>query len=319
MAQPSRNSVGALNPALTDVSIAVVQSEMNFGAGRMILDVPVAKQSAKYQVYTPGFFHRSDAQKIAPGGRYPRSGFELSDDLYSADVIGIEFPIPDQTRQNQPETIDLDRDAAVWGTMQMLIRREKDFLGNFFKSGVWTGGTGTSPSTKWNASGSNPLVDMRKEITSVHAKTGIRPNVAGMSRLVWDVLVDHPSLIGRLSNDVNKFIQRAFVAALLELDEIVVFDAIENTAAEGAADVNAFIASTDDVLFMYRPKAASQFTPASAYRFTWSAFEGAGPASNRIVTYRDEPVASDIVRTEMAYDQKLVAPDLGAYLTDVLS
>jgi len=319
MPQPSRNSVGELNQPLTDISIAVVQDAQNFGAPRMMQNVPVAKQSAKYQVYSPGFFHRTEARKIAPGGKYPRSGFELSSDSYSCDVRGVEMPIPDQTRLNQAETIDLDRDAAVWGTHQMLLRREKDFLDSYFTTGVWTGGTGTSPSTKWDATGSTPLNDLRAEMSSMHAKTGLRPTVIGMPRNVWDVLVDNAQLVGRLGNDERKFVQRAFVASLLEVDEIVVFDAIQNTAAEGAADVNAFVAGTDDVLLLHRPSNASQFTPAALYNFTWSGFAGAGEAGNRVMTYRDETCESDIVRTQFAYDQKLIAADLGAYLTDVLT
>ena len=324
MPQPSLESVGSLNRPLTEISIAEVQEAEAFGATQMMRDVPVAKKSAKYRTYAPGFFHRSEVQKVAPGGRYPRSGYELSSDSYSCDVQGVEMPIPDQSRENEDETGDLDRDAAIWGTHQMLLRREKDFLNSYFTTGVWTGGTGvggagTTPATKWNASSSTPLENIRAELTSMQVKSGRRGNVVGMPRPVWDVLVDHPQLVGRLGNDERKFVQRAFVAALLEVEDVVVFDAIENTAAEGAADVNAFIAGTDDVLILYRPRSPSQLTPAALYNFVWSGFSGAGPAGNRVMTYRDEVVESDIIRTQFAYDQKLVAPDMGVLLPDVLT
>jgi hypothetical protein len=59
--------------------------------------------------------------------------------------------------------------------------------------------------------------------------------------------------------------------------------------------------------------------PSGGYIFSWTGYLGAGPAGNRIKRFRIEQIASDRIEGEMAFDAKLVAPDLGVFFEDAVS
>ena len=99
-----------------------------------------------------------------------------------------------------------------------------------------------SPSTnevlQWNDASSTPIEDVRAYSDTIHGLTGKRPNKLTMGREVWTQLVDHPDLVDRIKysgsvgNTVPAMVSRMAVASILELDEVLVADGIQNTAAE---------------------------------------------------------------------------------------
>ena len=178
MPQPSRSDVHVNRP-LTNISIAFSQAASHFVASRVFPVVPVAKQSDLYFSYDRGDWFRTDSQKRAPGTESAGSGFNLSTDSYSCDVWALHKNIDDQTRANQDDPLNLDRDAAEWLTQQQLLRREKEWASAFFASGLWTGsstGGDITPGTLWDATNSDPVADVDAEACAMLEKTGRMPN-----------------------------------------------------------------------------------------------------------------------------------------------
>jgi hypothetical protein len=113
-----------------------------------------------------------------------------------------------------------------------------------------------------------------------HAKTqarlnsgGFAPNIGVFSRAVFDKLVDHPDFIDRTKYGQTApnpaMATRRIIAEILELEEVLVMDAVYNTAAEGATESNAFIGGLSAALF-YRPRNAGLMTPSAGYQITQS-------------------------------------------------
>ena len=63
------------------------------------------------------------------------------------------------------------------------------------------------------------------------------------------------------------------MAEILELEDVLVIDAVYNTAAEGAAESNSFMGGLSAALF-YRPKNAGLMTPSAGYVFSWTGLIG---------------------------------------------
>ena len=87
----------------------------------------------------------------------------------------------------------------------MLIRREKSWAFQYFGTGIWTNereGVASGPTgaqfRRWDVSTSTPIEDVRGGKRGVHAATGMRPNTMVVGRAVYDALLDHPDIIGRL-------------------------------------------------------------------------------------------------------------------------
>ena len=110
----------------------------------------------------------------------------------------------------------------------------------------------------------------------------------------------------------------SFASALFELEEVLVMDSVENTAVEGATDAYAFIGGKS-ALLVYAPAAAGLMTPSGGYTFTWTGLLGGGALGMRMRRIRDEKAEADTLEIAMAFDQKLIAADLGQFYITVVN
>ena len=317
--QPGRSDVHVNRP-LTNISLAFMQSADMFVADRAFSVVPVGKQSDLYFTYDRGYFFRDEMEKRAPGAESAGASYDLATDSYRTDVWALHKDIADQVRSNADTPLQPDREATEFLTHQALIRKEKAWAADFFVATVWTtdmtgvsGAPGVGEFQQWNEAASTPIEDVRLGIRTVQESTGRRPNRMVISRPVYDALVDHPDIVGRIDRGQTTgtaLVLRANIAALFELDEIMIMDSIENTANEGAANVHAFIAA-QNALLIYAPPSPGIMVPAAGYTFSWTGFLGAGALGTRIKRMRMEHLESDRIEIEMAFDHKLVSADLG--------
>jgi hypothetical protein len=152
--------------------------------------------------------------------------------------------------------------------------------------------------------------------------TGYEPNKLTLSQDVYDVLVDHPDIIDRLKYGATPGAatqtSKLTLAALFEVDEVIIAKAIENTAKEGQPAVHKFIVSKA-ALFSYSPPAADVETPSAGYTFSWTGWMGAATDGQRIKQFRLEAIESDRVEIQMAFDQKVVSADMGFYFSSIIA
>ena len=98
-------------------------------------------------------------------------------------------------------------------THQALLKYEYDLVDKFFKSAAWTFSADGAASRQnnltfraggnnniqhWNNAASTPVEDMRLMKRIIQEQTGFRPNVLGIGRPVFDILLDHPDIVGRI-------------------------------------------------------------------------------------------------------------------------
>lgn len=316
--QPSSKQVHVNRP-LTNISIAFKNQLEDYVADKVFPMLPVSKQGDLYYIYDKDNWFRSQSAKRAPGTESAGSGFTLTTDSYFADVWAIHKNIADQERANQDEPIDLDRDSTEFVTEQQMLRKEKEWIDNFFKTGVWT--VDFTPATLWDAAGSDPIIDVRTKARDIKRLTGKKPNKLIVSGEVHDALVDNAAIIDRINGGSTTarpgLVTRELLAQVFEVDEYLVAEAIENTAIEGDAFVGAEIAGKNALLVYSEPNPGLK-KPSGGYTFTWTGLLG-GRAGSQMKKFRMEELASDRVESEMAWDQKLVAADLGVFFAAVIS
>lgn len=329
MANPTPGDVHVNRP-LTNISIAYMQDASNFIASRIFPNIPVSKQSDLYFTYDRDDFWRNEVQRRAPGAETAGSGHRLSTDSYRCDVYAIHRDIDDQVRANQDSPINLDREAAIWLTQQLLLNKESGFVSTFFTTGIWTGSTTGSDLTgvaaapgagqflQWNDANSTPIEDIREQMVAMAEKTGKRPNKMVIGPEVWAALTDHPDILDRVKYTQRGVVTMDLVASLLDLDEIVVGWATRNTANEGATGSYDFYWGKA-ALLCYSTSNPGLYEATAGYTFSWTGLLGSGAMGGRIKSYRLERNASDRIEGEMAYDLKQVAADLGVYFTSAVA
>lgn len=325
--QPGLSDVHVDRP-LTNVSVAFIQQADGFVADRVFPRVPVSKKSDKYFRYDRSYFLRDEMQQRAPGTESAGIGYSLDVDSYDCALWALHVNVADQVRANADSPLVPDRAATELLTQQALLRREKDWAASFFATNVWSselagvsGAPGAGQFQRWDEAASTPIEDVRLGKRTVHGLTGVRPNKMVIGRAVFDALLDHPDIVGRIDRGQttgSAVVMRQNLAALFELDEVLVMDGIENTAAEGAAGSYSFIGGKH-ALLVYAPPSPNLMQPSAGYTFVWAGLLGAGAMGNRIKRFRMEHLASDRIEIETAYDQKLVSADLGYFFENAVS
>lgn len=341
MPQPSPSDVHVNRP-LTNISIAYMQAQSNFVADKVFPNVPVLKQSDLYFRYDRSDFWRNQFEKRAPGAESAGSGWKIdSSQSYHCHVWALHKDIDDQTRGNEDSPLQGDTDTTLFLSLQAMISREVNWAAAYFTTGLWTGidgtngditGSATSPGSnealQWNDASSTPIEDVTDNATLIQQRTGLRPNKLVLGRQVWDKLKNHADIVDRIkysggvSNATPAIVSRQAVAALMEIDEVLVADGIQVTSKENkdfeTSMTTAFIAGKNALLVYANPNPSLRM-PSGGYTFSWTGYLGAGSMGQRVSRFRMEHLKSDRVEEEMAYDQKLVSADCGIFFSGIVA
>jgi hypothetical protein len=203
----------------------------------------------------------------------------------------------------------------------LVLKRELLWQAKYFTTGIWTGsstGTDIVPGTKWDNASGTPIADIRAQKKAMHTKTGFPPNTLVLAADVWNKLQDAPDFMDRISIQRDKIVTKELLASVLELDRVLVADAVQNTAKEGATAVMADV-FTDDAFLCYAAPRPALMAPSAGYTFNWTGYLGAGAQGQRMKKFRMEKITSDRIEGEMYFDQKVVASDLGVFFNGVLT
>jgi hypothetical protein len=294
----------------------------------------VQRQGDLYWKYDKGDWFRTIAGVRAPATETPGGGWDVSRDTYFAFPYGVHKDVDDQTATNAQNNFDLYADAVRWVTQQLLIKRDRLFVTNFLTTGVWTGATGigggasgtdltggaaagSNVFVQWDRAGSTPIDDVWTQQLGMARRTGLRPNTLVLGPDVYRALLNNSQIISRIQYSQVGIVTEALLASFLNVDRVVVTWTIENTAPRGAADSIDFMNSKTALLCYSAPRPGLQ-TASAGYIFSWTGLLGAGALGTRIQRYRMQELASDRIEGEMAFDMKVVAPDVGVFFNSAV-
>lgn len=320
-----------VNTPLTNFAQKYLQDNNMFVGMNAMPNLPVQKQSDLYYEFSRADFFRDQAEERADGTESAGGGFKLATNPYFARVYAFHKDVTDRQRTNQDAPIQLDNSATQFVSLKLMIRRERVFQTTYLVPNVWfNGGTAASAgqAANWSLDTSDPIVDVRTAIRSVHARTGLRPNKMLISRTGWDTLLDNDAVLSRITGGATSampaMVMRDLVAQLFEIEAIYVMDSVYNSGLEtSGADINAnentqFVAP-DHCLIYYAPDGVGLEEPTAGLQFSWTGLMGATGNGMRIKRFRMESTEADRVEGQMAFDYKVVAPELGYLFIDVSS
>lgn len=327
--KPTPSSVH-VNAPLTNMSVAYMQSASAFIARRAFPVVPVQKQSDRYYVYSQADFYRNQMQKRAPGAPAAETGYSVDNTpTYYCDVFGLTHPIPDETRANSDSVLSPDMDGTDFLTLQGLIKEEVSFATDFLTTSVWgtdiTGSatpSGATQALQWDDDSSRPLTDVTTGSQTIHQNTGYRPNKLILGRQVYNALRNHPDILDRVkygqTAGAPAMVTPNLLAQLMELDEVLIMDAVYNTAKEGQTASYSFIGGKV-ALLLYTPPRPALRTPSAGYTFVWSGLTDLNNQGQVIYRRRDDKKHADEIEIGSAWDQNKVAAALGYFFTSIVA
>lgn len=323
-----------VNIPLTNVSVAYIPNAGDYVCQKVFPKVPVQKQSDLYWKWSKSDWRRTDVVKRAPGTESAGVGWNYTTDTYFAHVYAVHRDIDDQVRANADSNFNLDSDSAKFLTNQMLLKRELDWTDTYFKTGVWSteytgvaSGVGAGEFLQWSDAASDPIKDVTDWKIQYRLLTGYSPSfmIIGADVMKW--LKSHPDIIDRIKYTQRGVVTEELIASLFDVPKLLVSYAskvvndvrINDAAAQDAAATYEFIADTKSAMLGYAPASPSLLTPSCGYTFVWNGYHGGNSEGIRVKNFRMEHIASDRIESEMTYDMKVVAPDMGIFLNTVVA
>ena len=332
-----------VNAILTNIMLAYLQDQKNFVAKRVFPIVPTQKQSDTYFKINKGDWNRDVARARANGAPAAAAGYSVSTDTYFCDIYAAKKAVTDQDTANADNPLNPDTAATQFVANALLLRREMLWIGSYLKGSVWSlnpvgAAYGTSPTfpnfVNWDDYGSttdgsgtrtynsNPPHDVARWRSLIKKSTGFKPNKMAITDDVFVALQNHPLIIDRVKYTHGEImveeITEEILAGLFGLNELLVIGGVVNTANAGQTDAMNFMAN-NKALLVYAAPAPSLWTPSAGYTFAYTNYVGASAEGSRIKKYRWEEIAGSYVEGELAVDQKLVAADLGCYISSILA
>lgn len=319
-----------VNQTLTDWAVQYSNKLTDFHADHLAPIVPSSKRTNSYYKYDKADFFRDEMKERGEGADVPMAGYRVTTDTYEIKTWSVGKPIDDQVEDNEDGPLDSDEDATKFVMDLERIRRERAFATAALATSIWgtdvTGNTvasvyGSNTVAQWDDTDSSPLEDIAYYRTKVKLATGLDPNVLAIGRQVWDVIKNHADILARISggssNGNPAMVTRQMVAALFELEELVVLEAVHNTALENATMTGAFIAGKHGLL-MHRNKNAGRKGATAMKTFTWKRpkTDANGIA---ILKYPGKNPHIRVVECESNFTHKVVASDLGVFFNGLVA
>jgi hypothetical protein len=315
---------------LSNISVAYFQDDSRYVADKVFPIVPVSKKSDFYWVFDKDDLLRDEAELRAELAPAAEVSAKLSKDSYSTHQYAAKRLISDQVLANYDSPLEPRQNAIRVVTQKLRTRLESQFATDFFGTGKWSHdltGVTSAPTAgtsflQWDAANSNPLDDF--EVAKEYiAGTGLEANTLVLGRQAWAVLRRHPEVIdlvkwsGRAEGTTVQMTQQA-IADLIGIERVLVASAAKNTAEEGAAASISPILGKGALLVHTTPTPAIE-TATAGYIFQWTGISeglGAGIATRE---YRIEERRATAIESDIAFANKIVAPDLGVYFGAVIS
>jgi hypothetical protein len=232
-----------------------------------------------------------------------------------ANTWGLEHTIAAEARANNQMPMALEQAGLQWLSQQSLIRKERAFSADFMVTGVW-GTDDNNATTDWDdfAAG-DPINDVLTARRTISNNTGMDGNSMVLGYIVHQALMNHPDIIDRV-----KYVQSALLANIegalasaFGVQNYWVGKASYNSANEGQTGTYSAIID-DDCLVCSVNGAPSMASASAGYTFAWDGGGGIG----QIATYAEPQTKSDVLQMSEAWDQKVVANDLGYFFADVV-
>lgn len=326
MPQPTGGQVH-IDAILTNISVAYLQNQDNFIADKVFPVIPVDKKSNKFFTYTKNDWFRDEAQRRAGGTESAGGGYGLSTGSYSADVFAFHKDVDDQTLYNSDTPLNPLREATEFVTRRLMLRKEVQWNTDFFAGSIWTAGdydgvSGT-PSTnetkQWSDyAASDPINDIETAKAGILSTTGMEANTLVLGYDVFRQLKNHPDIVDRIKYTSSQTVTADMLAAMFDVPRVIVSKGVKATNNEGAAGVYAFTAGKKALLCHVAPN-PGLLTPSAGYSFAWTGVSGGLGATVGTSQFRMEHLKADRIEAEMAFDNKVIAADLGWFWDTIVA
>jgi hypothetical protein len=324
MPSPS-GSLATLRPDLAGsfMEFDLEMDRRGFIGQRVLPVLEVPKASGTFGIIPIEQLLQNRETARAPGSGYSRGQFTFDDVSFSCSEHGAEEPVDDRESALYSNYFDAEQVAAMRAYDVVLRNQEKRVASLLFNSTTYTGASlTTAVSTEWStAATATPISDVEAAVRKVYTNTGLWANALIISKIVFRNLrlcasvKDAIAASGAGMPTRAQDITTAMLAAVFDLDYILVGGSTKNTAGEGQTATPDQIWD-DEYAMVCRIATSNDIKePCIGRTFHWG--EDGSNIGGTVETYRDESVRSDIVRVRHDVQEKILYTEMGHLLSNI--
>ena len=300
---------GHIDVALSN--FAVKFRNPSYVSDQVFTRVPVQRQSDKYWQFGKEQMQALVDDTRAFGAAAQRVDQSLSSQTYFAEDHALERLITDEERSNF-DAGDIEQWVAETLTDKLLLRKEKLFAAAVTDTTKVTQNTTLSGTAQWSDfANATPTEDIQTGQEAIAQNAGVRANTLVLGFPVFSKLRNHPKVVERVQNIRVGVVREEDLAALFDVERVIVSQALEVDAAGAVSFVFG-----KHALLCYVNQTPNFGEPSFGKSFVWAGAPGS--TDGFIVEIgRATPVSrkADEMAVHFYYDQKITAVE-AAYLIE---
>ncbi len=323
-----------VEPELTEMAVGYMLDAQNMIHSQVFPSVSVELQRGKYPVFPRGALMANRMEKRGDGAQSAGGQMSMDYQSYDAEVWAWHIKLGKQLLANG-KRLDLNRMATERCASAALINREVAFIEAFMRTGVWstdilaqsspTPGDTTETLT-WLDEDAEPIEFLDGVIHRAKLRGAGGPNKLNrlvMTDDVWIVLKNHPNVRALINGGQTQgpvMFTTAHLASLLGIEKVLVADTVYTTSVDGDPTATYdFMAPTGSILLAHAAPNATMGSASAGLQFNWTGYENAGPGGQQVSSWWEQKEAAQYYEIEQAYGLEIVAPDLGVFISGLLS
>lgn len=310
---------------LANVSIAY--RNMEYIADRVFPILDGADPKAKITKYQRGAWFRDEAAIRAPGTEARRGGYPITSVPIATKEYAFAKEVTDEDRrfvraQGAP-VLQPEIDAIEYATDKIDMKKERR-VAELVTGTTWVDGNvgGEDAEGLWAVSGNTNtlLADIEKAQKAIKSAIGRRANVLLLDDRTYGGMKEVDALLDKIKYTQRGVLTKEMLAAMLDLDEVIIGSAIYSDAEETAAgtDFNAVdiwtVNATKGMGFLFwRPPRVGIKMQCAGLQCR-IAYETGGP--RRISTWRESSRHQDVYEVAEETDITLIDANAGYLFKD---
>lgn len=306
--------------------VSVAYRNLEYIADRVFPILDGADPKAKVTKYRKGAWFRDEAGIRAAGTRARRGGYPLTTVSVSTDEYAFAKEVTDEDRrfakaQGAP-VLNPDEDAIEFAADKVDLKKEIR-VAALITAGTWADGNsgGVDAEGLWSPAGDTNtfLTDIATGKKKIK-ECGVIANGLLIDYATYLSLKEADDILQKIKYTQKGVFGTALLAALLELDEVLVGKAVKSSAEETAAGDDFTAADIWEVnagkgmgFLYYRPKKIGLKTPTAGLQVR-IAYETGGP--RRVSTWREQAEHQDVYEVAEETDIVQISADCGYLWND---
>ena len=299
------------DPILTNLAIAYENPA--FVAESLFPTVPVAKESGQFFVIDPS----RDRMRVYDDIRAPRSEARIVEwatnkQSYVAEEHAIAAAVDDREKSQAVDPLQPEQEAIESATDALHLGREYEVAQLAVTSGTYPAGNvvALAAGARWDTTTGDPVADVETGKEKIRSVIGRRPNTLILPSAVYAKVRLNPTVTDRIKYTSLGITTPALLAQLWDIANVVVADAVQNTAALGQAAAIGDVWGKNVVLAFVNPQPAMR---SLSFGYTFSV------GTERARRWREEAESSDYFEASQIRSTNVVANVCGYLIQTPIS